>query len=224
MSNTVLVIGQSGSGKSSSIRNLDSKSTFIINVLNKPLPFRGYKNNYKNVKGSEDVEGNYFSSDNWKKIVDCVMWVDKKRPDIKTIVIDDWQYILSHEFLRRTSEKSYDKFSDIANHGWSTINACLSTRNDLTSFVLSHSEVDNSGFSKCKTIGKFLEDKITLEGMFTGVLHSRVIDGEYLFQTRADSEYLAKTPMGMFDQPFIPNDLETIKKTFEQYYNDDEGE
>lgn len=148
--------------------------------------------------------------------------VNKERPEITTLVIDDWQYILAYEFMRRVSEKGFDKFSELANHGWSTINACLSTRNNLTNFILAHSDIDATGRSKCKTIGKLLDEKITIEGLFTTVLHSRVIDGEYKFQTQYDGEFLAKSPMGMFEEHLIPNDLVSVKEAVENYFNDEE--
>ncbi len=216
MSNTVLVIGQSGSGKSTSLRNLDPKSTFIINVLDKPLPFRAFKKNYNS------VAKNYYTTNDWAKVVNCVDRVNKERDDITTLVIDDWQYILAYEFMRRVSEKGFDKFSELANHGWSTINACLSTRPTLTNFILSHSDVDSTGRSKCKTIGKMLDEKITIEGLFTTVLHSRVVDGQYLFQTQYDGEFLAKSPMGMFEEFLIPNDLLSVKEAVESYFNEEE--
>ncbi len=216
MSNTVLVIGQSGSGKSTSLRNLDPKTTFIINVLDKPLPFRAFKKNYnKNTR-------NYYTANDWAKVVNCIERVNNEREDITTLVIDDWQYILAYEFMRRVSEKGYDKFSELANHGWSTINSCLGTRPSLTNFILAHSDVDNTGRAKCKTIGKLLDEKITIEGLFTTVLHSRVVDGEYMFQTQSDNEYLAKSPMGMFDEFLIPNDLVFVKGAVESYFNDEE--
>jgi len=216
MSNTVLVIGQSGSGKSTSLRNLDPKTTFIINVLDKPLPFRAFKKNYNT------STRNYYTTNDWAKVVNCIDRVNKERDDITTLVIDDWQYILAYEFMRRVSEKGFDKFSELANHGWSTINACLGTRPTLTNFILAHSDVDSTGRSKCKTIGKMLDEKITIEGLFTTVLHSRVVDGSYLFQTQYDGEYLAKSPMGMFDEFLIPNDLLTVKGAVENYFNDEE--
>lgn len=221
MSNTVLVIGQSGSGKSTSLRNLDPKTTFVINVLDKPLPFKAFKKNYHAVS-KENKDGNYYSTDNWANIVSCIEMVSKKRPEVTTLIIDDWQYILAHEFMRRVDEKGYDKFSELANHGWSTINACLGTRDTLTNFILAHSDVDSTGRSKCKTIGKMLDEKITIEGLFTTVLHSRVVDGEYKFQTQYDGEFLAKSPMGMFEEHLIPNDLVSVKDAVENYFNDEE--
>ncbi len=157
--------------------------------------------------------------------------VNKERLDITTLIIDDWQYILAYEFMRRNmplkpneekDKNPYQKFTDIAVHGWSTINACLGTRPTLTNFILAHSDVDSTGRSKCKTIGKMLDEKITIEGLFTTVLHSRVVDGEYKFQTQYDGEFLAKSPMGMFEEHLIPNDLLAVKDAVENYFNDEE--
>ncbi len=222
MSNTVLVIGQSGSGKSTSLRNLDPKTTFMINVLDKPLPFRGFKKGYKPVT-KENKLGNYYTTHDWSMVVRCIDSVNKDRPDITTLVIDDWQYILSYEFIKRASEKGFDKFSDLANHGWSTMNACTTgTRPSLTTFILAHSDMDQMGRSKLKTIGKMLDEKITLEGLFTTVLHSRIVDGEYMFQTQDDGDFLAKSPMGMFEEFLIPNNLQVVKGAVENYFNDEE--
>lgn len=220
MSNTVLIIGQSGTGKSTSICNLDPKSTFIINVLDKSLPFRGFRKNYVPISSWEDKTGNYLATDQWDKIIRCIQMVDKVRPDIKTLVLDDWQYILAQEFMRRVSERGFDKYSELGMHGWSTINALTTTRTSLTGIILAHSEVDNTGKSKVKTIGKMLDEKITIEGMFTTVLHSRIIDGRYCFQTQHDGDHVAKSPIGMFEEGFIDNDLLYVKNKIESYYNE----
>lgn len=227
MSNTILIIGQSGSGKSTSMRTLEPASTFIINVLDKALPFRGFKKNYQPIQSSKDEEGNrtstgnYYTSDNWKDIITTIDFVNKTRPDITTLIIDDWQYILAYEFMSRVNERGFDKFSEMANHGWATINACMNTRQNLTTFILAHSDVDATGRSKCKTIGKMLDEKITIEGLFTTVLHSRVVDGQYVFQTQFDGEYLAKSPIDMFEELLIPNDLLAVKTAVETYYNEE---
>lgn len=219
--NAVLVIGQSGSGKSTSIRNLDPDSTFIINVLDKPMPFRGARKKYT----SHDIEGrnvNYVATYDWAKVIQYIRAISDRRPDVKTLVIDDWQYIMSFEFMGRVFEKGFDKFSEMGNHGWATLSECLNVRPDLMVFILSHSDFDVHGQAKMKTIGKLLDDKITLEGMFTTILHARVVDGEYMFQTNCDSEYMAKSPMGMFESNLIPNDLLAVKSAIESYYNDEE--
>lgn len=219
MSNSVLVIGQSGSGKSTSLRNLDPASTFIINILDKPLPFKGFKKNYIPLT-KENKNGNYFTTNDWATVIRCIEMVNKERPEITTLVIDDWQYIVSYEFMRRATEKGFDKFSEFAQHGWSTMNTCTTgTRPTLTTFILAHSDTNNTGKSKLKTIGKLLDEKIELEGLFTIVLHSRIVDREYMFQTQDDGDYLAKSPPEMFEDFLIPNDLLLVKNAVESYYN-----
>jgi energy-coupling factor transporter ATP-binding protein EcfA2 len=211
MSNAVLIIGQSGSGKSTSLRTLDPVTTFIINVLDKPLPFKGYKKGYIPVT-KENKTGNYFSTHDWATVVRCVDMVNKEREDITTLIIDDWQYILSYEFIKRATEKGFEKFSEMAHHGWAIMNACTTgLRSSLTAFILAHSDTDQTGRSKLKTIGKMLDEKITLEGLFTTVLHSRNIDSGYMFQTQDNGEFLAKSPIGMFEELLIPNDLLVVK-------------
>lgn len=218
MSNTTLIIGASGTGKSSSLRNLNSKETFILSVLDKPLPFRGYKKLYRPITSWDDKEGNYYCSDDYQRIIKCIDVVNKTRPDIKVLIIDDWQYLLAHEFMNRVSEKGFDRFNDIALHGWKTIRALNDTRSDLFGFILAHSDTDVQGKSKCKTIGKLLDEKITLEGMFSCVLHTAVVDNEYKFLTRHDGIHLAKSPMGMFSEALIDNDLVYVIQQMQSYY------
>lgn len=216
MSNTVLVIGQSGSGKSTSLRNLDPKSTFIISVLDKPLPFKGYKKNYN------DENKNYFCSDDYKSIINYIKAINERRPEITTLVIDDAHFLMANEFMARACEKGFDKFSEMAQHMWQVMCAITSTRHDLTCFVLSHNEIDNSGISKPKTVGKMLDDKITLEAMVTVCLHTMVKDGEYKFLTQNDGNHICKSPIGMFDEELIDNDLQIVKEKIENYFNDEE--
>lgn len=219
MSNTSLIIGESGTGKSSSIRKLDPKETFIINVLNKPLPFKGYKQNYKVL--NEKGQGNYCASDDYLKIIKIIKYVNEKRPEIKNLIIDDWQYTMCNEFMRRASENGFAKFTEIGQHAWSIIKALTDCRDDLYCFVLSHSDSDANGKVKCKSIGKMLDEKITIEGMFTVVLHTQVIDGHYRFLTQFDGTHLAKSPDGMFDDQYLPNDLAFVKQKMLQYAEDD---
>lgn len=211
-----LIIGESGSGKSTSLRNMDENSTYIINIIGKPLPFRGFKNRFNSERK------NYFSCDDYLKILRCIEGVNSNRDDIKSLVIDDFQYLLANEFMRRSSERGYDRFTDIGKHAWDVIKSLTETRPDLYCFVLSHSDQDQNGRMKCKTIGKMLDDKITLEGMFTTVLHSVVVDGEHQFLTQHDGIYLAKSPMGMFAEKFIENDLQIVIEKMNDYFNEDE--
>ena len=221
MSNSVLIIGASGSGKSTSIRNLNPKTTFIISALDKPLPFKGYKKNYTHLKGWNDKDGNYMASDDWQRIIKCIQMIDQERPEITTLIIDDIQYVLANEFMRRSGERGFDKYSEMGMHYWSIIDSSMKCRDDLLCFFLSHNEVDNLGKSKVKTIGKLLDEKITIEGLFTICFQASIIDEEYKFLTQSNGECTAKSPIGLFDDLYIDNDLFSIKKSIEEYYNDD---
>ncbi len=216
MSNTVLIIGPTGSGKSTSIRNLDPKSTFIISVLDKPLPFRGYKKLY-----SEEKK-NFYRSDDYKSIIAYIKAISERRPEITTLIIDDAHFLMANEFMVRACEKGYERFSEIAQHMWMVMCEVVATRDNLTCFVLSHNEIDNTGISKPKTVGKLLDDKITLEAMVTVCLHTIVNDGEYKFLTQNDGCHVCKSPLGLFDETLIDNDLLVVKTKIENYFNDEE--
>lgn len=219
MSNMILIIGESGSGKSSSIRNLNHEETIIINVLDKPLPFRGFKSKYKSVS-TENNQANYFSTDNYQKIRECISRINKNE-SISNLILDDFQYIMANQFMKKAMEKGYDKFTEIGQNAWQIIRDLTTCRENLNCYVISHSEVDSNGKSKCKTIGKMIDDKICLEGMFTIVLHALTSDNKYKFLTQNDGVHIAKSPMGMFTDKYIDNDLNEINKRIEEYFNED---
>lgn len=221
MSNTSLIIGESGTGKSTSLSRLDPKETFIINVLDKPLPFKGYKKNYIKISGWEDKVGNYYASDNYAQIIKCIKVVNETRPDIKNLIIDDWQYTMCNEFMRRATETGFTKFTEIGQHAWQIIKTLTDCREDMYCFVLSHSDTDANGKYKCKSIGKMLDEKITIEGMFTIVLHTQIRDGHYRFLTQNDGFHIAKSPQGMFEDKYIGNDLAFVKEKMNNYYYED---
>lgn len=219
MSNLTLIIGESGTGKSTSIRNLSPAETFIINVIGKPMPFRGFNKKY-----SSDMK-NYISTDDYYKIVKTLSAIseNEKYKNIKNIIIDDFQYIMANEFMRRASEKGWEKFTEIGQHAFDVIEKCSNLRKDLFVFILSHSEEGTNGKMKVKTIGKMLDEKITIEGMFTTVMHTIMVDGKYRFLTQSDGHHIAKSPMGMFDDTYINNDLLEIKNVMIDYYEGDEA-
>ena len=220
MADSVLVIADSGTGKSTSIRTLDPKETFIINIANKPLPFQGWKSKYTQIS-KENKDGNITSASSSAGIVKAIQHVDKNMPHIKTLVVDDCQYMSSFEYFDRANEKGYDKFTQIASNLAQVAKMPKDLRDDLYVFFLTHSEdsTDINGHRKvkAKTIGKMIDNALTLEGLFSIVLFGKVIkqeDGalEYVFETKNNGENTCKSPMGMFDEDKIPNDLHYVKE------------
>ncbi len=215
MAINVLILGRSGTGKSRSLLNLDPKSTFIINVNKKPLPFRGWKKNFVELT-KNNPNGNIIGIDDPDNIINTIRFIDNSRKEIKTLVIDDAQYIMANEFMRRATERGYDKFTQIAEHFWKIIFECQLCREEMICVFLSHSEIDENGLSKAKTIGKLLNEKIDIEGMFTIVLNTIVEDGKYSFGTQNDGSNTSKSPEGMFPLK-IENDLKIVIDSINLY-------
>ena len=229
MSELIAVVGETGSGKSRSIKNLNPLNTLVINVVGKPLPFSGWKKNYHRMETEEDIKTkNFYVSDSSDKIVDIMNIISTTRQDIQNIIIDDFQYLLSNEFMNRSHEKTFDKWTDIAKHAWSVLDHGRKLREDIKVFVLTHDQIvmeDYSPKRKIKTLGKLLDDKITLEGLFTVVLFTKLKkkDGsdlsDYFFVTQSDGSTTAKSPEGMFKEMLIPNDLAFVSQSINEYYN-----
>ena len=220
MSNTSIIMGESGTGKSTSIRTLDPATTFIINVMNKPLPFRGYKKQYTLVS-KDGQTGNYYSSNNYDHITIVVNKINEMRLEIKTLIIDDFQYLMSNEFMNRALERGFDKFSEIGKHAYDLLKLLPTLREDLDVFILTHSEANELGKMKIKTIGKMLDQVIVIEGMYSTVLQTELTNGDYHFITQGDARHIAKSPMGMFETREIPNDLAFVKQKMSAYFNED---
>lgn len=214
MSTPVLIIGESGSGKSRSVVTLNPQETFVIASLAKDMPFRGWRKKYTTL--SKDG-GNYFVTDNYEAIEKTLKYVDEKRPEVKTIVIDDFQYLMANEFMRRSGERGYDKFTEIGEHAWRLVFNARLLRQDLIVIFLSHSDTDDKGKTKVKTIGKLLDDKITVEGMFSIVLNTFVEDGKYYFETQTNGSNTTKSPEEMFSERRIPNDLNLVVQSIHKY-------
>ena len=227
MAQSVLIIADSGTGKSTSIRNLNPDETFIINIANKPLPFKGWKTNYTLIS-KENKKGNLASASSAAGIMKAITHVDQNMTHIKTLVIDDWQYMSSFEYFDRANEKGYDKFTQIAANLAMVAKLPKDLRDDLTVIFLTHSEdstdINGNRKIKAKTIGKMIDNTLTLEGLFSIVLFGKVNkndDGEleYGFETQNSGENTCKSPMGMFEDSFIPNDLQLVKQRIEEYNN-----
>lgn len=211
MSISTVVLGESGTGKSASMRNLDPADTLLIQVVKKPLPFRSKGWSYFDQE--KNKTGNIFVSDDWQ-IMSAIM----RRTKRKVIVIDDFQYVLANEFMRRSDERGYNKFTEIAKHAWELFNVANTLADDVRVYLLSHTATDDQGNTKIKTIGKMLDEKITPEGLFTIVLRTVVTDKDYLFSTKNNGHDTVKAPIGLFDSERIPNDLAAVDSAISTYY------
>jgi hypothetical protein len=162
---------------------------------------------------------------NYDKILEFMDFVDKKMPHVKTLVVDDAQYIMGYEFMDRAKERGFDKFTEIGKHMFDILRKPDTLRDDLTVIFLSHSDdVSANGFikTKMKTIGKMLDEKISIEGLFTIVLLTSVYkekEGKikYVFVTQTNGTTTAKSPAGMFPQVEIPNDLKYVAESITNY-------
>jgi hypothetical protein len=197
------VLGRSGTGKSDSLRNFDPNEVEIINVQGKILPFKGAG------------KFNLINTDDADEIVDAIKDAAKK---YKKIVVDDFQYVMANEFMRRSAEKGYDKFTEIGRHAWDIANVVRELPNDVIVYVMCHTDTDQEGFERLKTIGKLLDDKIVLEGMSTIVLNTSVSDGKYYFLTQNNGKDTTKSPAGMFPTYAIENDLKYVDDKIRNYY------
>jgi hypothetical protein len=225
---SIAIVGGSGTGKSSSygeipelgIKGLNPKETVIINVAGKDLPFRGWKKQYD---GKISEGGNYLESSDAKVVCDSIKYISDNRKEIKSILIDDAQYILAFEFMRRAKEAGYGKFADIGVNTAKITEAARATRSDLKVYFLWHPEPSGDSF-KMKTVGKMVDDYLTLEGLFTVILYTKVEKGtdnkmKYQFVTNNDGQYPAKSPIGLFKELYIPNDLGLVSSTIDEFNN-----
>lgn len=199
----VYVLGRSGTGKSYSMRNFAKDEIGVVNVQGKILPFKG--------SGSFDI----VNTDNSSDIVDQIKKMAKKH---KVIVVDDFQYVMANEFMRRATERGYDKFTEIAKHAWDIADCVKELPADVIVYVMCHTDTDQEGIEKLKTIGKLLDEKIVLEGMSTIVLKTAVSDGQYMFLTQNNGKDTVKSPSGMFPAYAIDNDLKYVDQKIRSYY------
>jgi hypothetical protein len=225
MAQGVLIIAESGAGKSTSIETLDPKETFIINVANKPLPFKGWKKKYT-IWSKDNPAGNMYDKATPESIEACIKYVNEKRPEIKNIVIDDFQYMSSFEFFDKANEKGYEKFTQIGAHLARIARMPKDMKEDLIIFFLTHAEeatdMEGKRKFKAKTIGKMVDEKLTLEGLFSIVLFGKAKrnkDGEirYVFETQTNGENTCKSPRQMFSTFEVANDLQLVAKAIKDY-------
>lgn len=226
MATAVLIMGESGSGKSRSIKGLPPEQTFIINGSNKDLPFKGWEKKYTKAS-KKNPNGNMYVTDLYSKAQDILTHVNNKMPHIKYVVIDDNQYFSLNTFITRVGERAYfDKFVDIAVHLVEIMKFLKSMRKDIIVFVLNHIETGTTAQGveqiQAKTMGKFVKEKVTFEGLFTTVLlcdkEASSEDGSvnHFFWTRLANSTV-KTPEEMFEEQKIPNDLMEVVNGIKNY-------
>ena len=201
MATAVLILGQSGTGKSYSMKNFKEDEICLISVQKSLLPFRK--------KFTETVV-----TDKYSEIIKAIKATKKK-----VIIIDDTQYLMCNEFMRRATERGYDKFTEIAQNFWSlVVQEVNNLPSDVIVYLLCHTATDENGVEKMKTIGKLVDEKITPEGLFTIVLKTAVSDGNYAFVTQNNGKDTVKSPEGMFSTYAINNDLKYVDDKIRNYY------
>lgn len=210
----VIVIGESGSGKTYSIKNMNPDKVGIFLCEKNRLPFRKQFKTYK-VKNMVDQENRIIRQG-------AVIYTLLKHPrnvELKRYVIDDSQYIMANEFFDRANEKGYDKFTDIGSTFRNLVHLVNNELpDDVIVYFLHHPELDtNTGKQKAKTIGRMLDEKLTLEGCFDIVLFARTNGAEHWFDTQSSGMDTAKSPEDMFDAR-IPNDLALVDAKIREYY------
>lgn len=197
----VLILGESGSGKSASLRNFSPDEVVIYNVAGKPLPFR---NGTKMMRADNPTYAQIFGS--------------LAKNKVKRYIIDDSQYLLCFELFDRSGESGYTKFTEMAKHFYDLIQTVIrKLPSDTIVYFLHHTEQVGDKY-KAKTIGKMLDEKLTVEGLFSIVLMAKNIDGKHFFLTQSDGSDTVKTPMEMFPKAEIDNDLKLVDKTIREYY------
>jgi transposase-like protein len=221
-SKLVGIVGATGTGKSTSVKHLDPKETYIINTARKELPFKGAEKLYS-------VENkNYKEIDEITEITRLLKTISEKAPHIKNVVIEDSNYMMSFRMADKANEVGFQKFTILAKDMVDLFREARRLRDDLTIFYFTHPEtIEDSGEIvgyKMKTSGKMLDNQIVLEGLFTICLYTFVEetkDGSatYSFLTNRFKKYPAKSPDGMFSEVKIPNNLQTVVNTINEYYN-----
>lgn len=200
MSILTMIYGESGTGKSTSLRNFTNDEVAVINVSGKPMPFRS--------------ELKTLSSNNYLTIAD---WLPKiKQP---SIVIDDATYLMVDQFMANVQMKGYEKYNIMAQNFTNLIEQARKLPEDKIVYFIGHSDQTDSGREHFKTIGRMIDNYVTLEGKFTTVLKSVVKDGKYYFQTHNSGSDTVKSPLGMFETDLIDNDLKMVDDVMREYWN-----
>lgn len=225
MAREMMIAGNSGTGKSTSLRNLDPAETFIVNCGKKPLPFRGADKHYKEFT-KDFPEGNIYNTNEFEKVIPIIKYVGEKRPEVKYLIVDDWQYSFAAYVIKRIGDKGFDKFNSLAKGIWDMVEIAKNQRDDLNIVFISHLDsnynTDGVKETKAKTLGKMIDNTVNLDGLFTTILYSEAVKTDegmsYVFRTKTNGSDTCKTPMDMFSEEYIPNDLGVAIAAMREYY------
>lgn len=215
----VLILGESGSGKSTSLKGLNAKECVLIQSIDKRLPFKRPIDLGWIKRDADNPTGNIIVSDDYNKIIHTIHAAAKSGKK-QIIIIDDAQYLMANDFMRRAMEKGFDKFTEMACSFHALFQAAHQCQGDVRVYFLAHTETDGMGKQKMKTIGKMLDEKITMEGLFTVVLKSYRdnADNKFKFQTSGTAMDTVKSPDEMFETDNIPNDLNLVDSAIKNYW------
>ena len=205
MATAVLIMGESGSGKSASLRNFSPNEISVFNVTSKPLPFKQGKTKIPKIDNATYTD-----------IANALA-----NPNKRAYVIDDAGYLLSFEMFKRANETGYSKFTDMAKNFFDMLDF-INTKlpNDIIVYITMHTEDDSEMHRvKVKTIGKMLDQNLKIEGLFSIVLRAVQTEDGYKFVTRDDMVSTAKSPIGMWEEDMIDNDLKAVDTTIREYYD-----
>ena len=194
---------------------MNPEDTLLIKAISKPLPFPEKKNGWKVI--DQDGQGNVFTTDN-PETIKAVM---KKAPakGFKNIIIDDATFTMTNEFMRKIDEKGFDKFTSLAYNVWSIVNTVRELPDDVIVYLVWHLEETNMGALKLRTVGKLTDEKVDIPALATIVLIAdRSSEGEYMFKTQTSGMDIAKSPIGLFEDEKIPNDLKLVEEKIREYY------
>ena len=211
----ICIMGESGSGKTTSMRNLNPETTMYVDCDKKGLSWKGWRNDFSGDKK------NYIQTDFPQVALQVLQKVNESEQykHIKVIVFDTINGLMVADEMRRMKEKNYDKWMDLAASIYNLIDYALTVRDDLTPIFIAHTQTDHDDngfiFTRIKTSGRKL-DKITLESKFSTVLLSKVLDGKYVFETQSDNS-TAKSPMGAFEEKDIPNDITAVLEALKDF-------
>ena len=229
----ILILGSPGTGKSSSTRNVDPNTTFIISPDGKGLPIKNWNKNYKTVtkeNGKLDLEkSNYYATADPAVIVSLLKAISSNRPDIKLVVIDTITLMMTKQYMSKATEKGFDKYTIMALDAFNVLTAPDSLREDLTVVYTGHVQEEYDATQTKQTSfkvigGKLIGEKIQVEGLFDIVLYSDITrvggKAEYTFMTQNNGTNTGKSPLGMFEEDRIPNDLQLVLQKITEYYQE----